>query len=322
MSSSDRWWEAPLRRAGLEPGDVLGSGMEGTVVAVPEDRVAKAWHARASSEVERLRSFYAAVDQASSQQERGRQSTGPALGFPLIERVLAVGGTSISVERRLPGTALRPVPRETPEPVTDDEVESILTVLASLAAQPVVAGLDVLPVLEGEPAFDSGAHPFEASLAGLVRRRAPTEAGPLARRLPELDRLLEATVAALGELSPSRPTLLHGDLVPANVLVDAGGRPVAVVDFGFLTTVGDPAFDAAVAASVFDMYGPHARDSEERLDAAILERFGHDPRRLGIHQAAYALVTSTCFSPSGSDGHFEWCARMLERDDVRAAVGC
>ena len=99
---------------------------------------------------------------------------------------------------------------------------------------------------------------------------------------------------------------MHGDLIPANVLVDEAGRPSAVIDFGFLTTAGDPAFDAAVTASIFDMYGPAARATEARLDA----RLDVDPERAGVHRAAYAVVTATCFSPTGEDGHF----RVVRRD--------
>ena len=87
-----------------------------------------------------------------------------------------------------------------------------------------------------------------------------------------------------------------------------------------MTTVGDPAFDGAVTASIFDMYGPRAADTEAILDAAIAGRFGYDPRRLAVYRAAYALVTSNCFSASGSDGHFAWCVRMLQRPQVLDAL--
>ena len=89
-----------------------------------------------------------------------------------------------------------------------------------------------------------------------------------------------------------------------------------MLDFGFLTTVGDPAFDAAVAASIFDMYGPDARATEARLDA----RLDVDPERAAVYRAAYAIVTATCFSSTGEDGHFAWCVAMLRRADVLAAL--
>ena len=40
--------------------------------------------------------------------------------------------------------------------------------------------------------------------------------------------------------------------------MDENLQPLAVLDFGFLTTAGDPRLDAAIAAAVADMYGPHA----------------------------------------------------------------
>jgi hypothetical protein len=64
------------------------------------------------------------------------------------------------------------------------------------------------------------------------------------------------------------------------------------------------------------MYGPAARSTEARLDT----RLDVDPERAGVHRAAYAILTATCFSPTGEDGHFRWCAAMLGRDDVLAAL--
>ncbi|WP_281903969.1 hypothetical protein [Phytohabitans aurantiacus] len=41
-----------------------------------------------------------------------------------------------------------------------------------------------------------------------------------------------------------------------------------MLDWRFLTTEGDPAFDAAVAASNFDMYGPEALKARPLAGAA------------------------------------------------------
>ena len=113
---------------------------------------------------------------------------------------------------------------------------------------------------------------------------------------------------------------MHGDLVPGNILV-AGEVASGLLDFGFLSTIGDPAFDAAGAASVFDMYGPDAERSEAAVDRAVAAHFAYDRERIVTYRAAYALVTANCFSPSGSDGHFDWCIRMLRRDEVRDVLG-
>lgn len=54
------------------------------------------------------------------------------------------------------------------------------------------------------------------------------------------------------------PLWLHGDLHPANLLVDERGRLSAVIDFGDLTA-GDPATDLAVAWMLFDDEPARAR---------------------------------------------------------------
>ena len=301
-------WTDFLRRSGFRPTVVLGSGMEGTVVDVGDDLVAKIWRRRTARELEALKTFYDAVAAA-----------GPGLRTPRIHQVLRLDDQLATVETRLHGSPLTG-PADRGLVLGDAAVSVITDVLAALAALPPQPGMGVLPVLEGEAPFDAEATPFAASLAGLVERRVKEFHQPLSARLAQLDAVASAVVDRLGELSAERLSLVHGDLIPANILVDGTARPQAVLDFGFLTTLGDPAFDAAVTASIFDMYGPHAAESEAVLDEAVADRFGYAPRRLAVYRAAYALVTSNCFSASGSDGHFEWCARMLERPQVLEAL--
>ncbi len=94
----------------------------------------------------------------------------------------------------------------------------------------------------------------------------PLRGVPLARRTDRLHECLarlagdddvdgRAVVAAWDELVATppwsrRPVWLHGDMHPANVLVDDGGRVCAVIDFGDLTA-GDPATDLTIAWMLF-----------------------------------------------------------------------
>ena len=88
-----------------------------------------------------------------------------------------------------------------------------------------------------------------------MARRAAAAGGPLRAALPDLDRRLVALAERLSAVPPVPDTVVHGDLFGANIHVDPAGRPVALLDFGFMTTAGDPRFDAGVTAAIVDMYG-------------------------------------------------------------------
>ena len=94
-----------------------------------------------------------------------------------------------------------------------------------------------------------------------------------------------------------------------------------MLDFGFFSTVGDPAFDAAVGAGIFDMFGPRARERQALLDRAAIDRFGYAPQRLALYRAVYAMATSNAYDPSGRDGHFRWCVDTLRSPDVARLLG-
>ncbi|SEC30732.1 Phosphotransferase enzyme family protein [Nocardioides exalbidus] len=298
---------AVVERLGFANLGVLGAGIEGVVVAISDETVAKVWSRRSYDDLVLLRGFLEAVEGAED-----------APAFPRIHDVLDLDGTWVTVERRLRGRPLWEADGSSPDLATGD-VDAMTEALAALAAVPGSPALRSLPVLPDEPAFGA-TRPFELELADLVRRRASRFGSFLAAARPDVEAVAAGTVRALETLTPAEPALVHGDLIAANVLV-ADGRASAVLDFGFLSTAGDPAFDAAVTASVFDMWGPRAREVERELDAAFTSAFGHDPARLATHRAAYALVTACCFGTDLSDGHFAWCLAMLDRGDVREAVG-
>lgn len=300
-----------LDRAGVSHGEVLGVGVEGVVVALDSETVAKVWVTRSRDDLELLKRFYAAID--------AHRPSGSPIEFPHIVDVVSIDGTLVSVERRLTGTPLWVADGSSPL-LTASSVDAMTEVLAALARIPAAAGLFALPMLpDGEPPFDPAAA-FEAELADLVTRRVARFEIALATACPDLDRIAAGTVTALRRLTPASRVLVHGDLIAANVLT-AGGRASAVLDFGFLSTAGDPAFDAAISASCFDMWGPRSRDVERELDDAFAAAFGYGSFRVAVYRAAYALVTACCFGTDLSEGHFAWCMDMLARPDVRDAVG-
>jgi len=272
-----------LRSLGYPVTGLLGSGMEGVVAALDEERVVKLWDRRGRAEVDQLRTFYDAVHHA-----------GFALELPRILEVVEVDGRLLTVQARLHGH----VP-------SADEADLVIDVLATLADLPVHPDMAVLPVPDGEAPFDPRL-PFATSLADLVERRAPLLG----------DHLDTGTTAALASdlrsLTNVSPRLVHGDLGPGNLLV-SGGRPSGLLDFGYVSTVGDPAFDAAVAVVLADMFGPGADATRARIQGLVVERFGYDADRLALYRAAYGLVTASCLVAAGDGSHFRWCLDLLRR---------
>lgn len=286
---------------------MLGKGVEGTVVDLSPEEVAKIWHGRSRADLDALLRFG---------QSLGTELGGASFALPRVLELLEDDGLVITIERKVHGQPLRPDRIPAP-PVADADAARLLgDALEGLSHMEISPGLTALPILPGDRPFDGA---FTTSLADLVERRFRILPDLLRREVDDIDALVPAIAGGLRKLPSDPAALIHGDLIPANVLVQ-DGHVSGVLDFGFLTTVGDPQFDAAITASIFDMYGPNARASEIALSTAFTARFGHDPDRYGLYRAAYAVITNAYFASDGSDGHFAWCAQMLRRPDVRAAV--
>lgn len=298
---------ALLRQHGWTPGDILGAGMEGTVINLSADSVAKVWHGRNPIDFSAAVRFGAAVAHAPIPFRCSRT-------IDIVED----DGLTVTIEQKVTGRPLRPDALPDAPLVADEEARLLGDALAGLSWA-TTGDLNALPILPTEQPF-SGTSSFGASLAGLAERRFAQRPELLRQELGDIDEVLAALLRRLRDLpDPESACLIHGDLIPANVLVE-DGEVAGVVDFGFLTTAGDPQFDAAIAASSFDMYGPNARQSEQALSAAFSARFGHDLTIYGLYRAAYAVVTNSYFASDRWDGHFRWCVEMLRRPDIRDSI--
>ena len=268
-------------------GQLLGEGMEGAVYALDDHRVAKVWHHGSIPALQRLTHFYAGLSFT--------------FAVPRIDEITTVDGRVVTIEKRLHGT---------PGRATTDVIVALATELAATGPHPEAR---TLPVLGGNDPLLTRDEDFPVGLARLAAARAT----PVLRHaVDDADRKIAALKPRLAEVDTGRRTVIHGDLFPGNVLVDDEGRPTAVLDWGFLTTEGDPAFEAAVAAAIYDMYGPDAPDTEDEL----LSRMPYDRTTLLVHRAAYSMLTATAYDPSGRDGHFAWCMAALNRPDVTRAL--
>ncbi|MEU2611363.1 phosphotransferase [Micromonospora sp. NPDC007271] len=165
-----------------------------------------------------------------------------------------------------------------------------------------------------------GHRTWAGALRALLDRRVAAFHPTLRGTVDMFDEKLARVRHLIDGLRPPRTVTIHGDLVRENVLVTPAGEPAALLDWGFLSTEADPAFEASITAGVFDMYGPAGRSLDEEWVENLCRLFGHTRHQLLFYRAVYALLTSNSYDAEGQDGHFAWCAAALNRPDITEAL--
>ncbi len=298
-----------LIRSGRRPAGHIGSGMEGHVFDIGDELVAKVWFAKTPGEIEPLQAFYEMLD---------------ALRLPFATpRILEIhdlpGGT-VSIERVLRGTPLSELvdrdEREPPRFATD----AVMSILTALRDHPAPDAQPILHILGVEQLDATPPHNAMPTLLHIVRRNVERYGDLLRRSVTDFDGVLERTVQQVSRLPDTGRSAVHGDLCPPNILLGPDRTVSAVVDWGFLSHVGDTTFDATIACGSYNLYGRHFRQTDDYLVSVCADLLGFDRQRLLVSRALYALLTSIAYSEDGTDGHFGWCVGNLNRDDVRAAL--
>ncbi len=299
---------AYFHRLGFQP-SFLARGMEGLVFDLGHDRVGKVWFSKPVEDVRLLQQFY-------------DQLRDCPLRFltPLIRDVVEMpNGIVASIEERLPGTALKHfrdiLPRD--QILREKTIASFVRVVTELSTIADVRASRELSLINVRVPLGL-ADTWGDTLAYVIQRRVEGSRAVLGRAIHDVDAILIRAVTALRELPRVAPGVIHGDICTENILVDPVTlEPTALIDFGFLTASGDPIFDAVVATLIYDMYSPLAAESRRELHRRFAEGFGEIfIRRYPLYRAAYALATATAYSPEGNDGHFAWCAEILNTVDL------
>ncbi|MCZ0970687.1 phosphotransferase [Streptomyces albulus] len=206
----EKWFDyfAGERHRVVEP---LGSGMEGAVYRLDDGMVGKVWGERSAEELRRLGRFYAHLDQA-----------GLPFATPLYQEVREVLGQAVTVERHLPGVPLDDKRFSGPE-----EWPTVLscldTVLGAFAEVPDAPELRDLPVMTQNRALWAGSATWSQALTGVVADRASRFGDQLRAKVADFDAKLAQLHRALAAFDDVRPALVHGDLIPGNILAGADG---------------------------------------------------------------------------------------------------
>jgi aminoglycoside phosphotransferase (APT) family kinase protein len=290
--AQDSEWARRFAARGWAGARPLGGGMDGAVYALDEHLVAKVWRRRGRVELLEIQAFYEWL-------------AGAGVGFatPRIVEVWEEEGAAVTVEERLPGVPLDQV-RPPDGPLDPAAVECMLDVLAGLRGA-------------GAP---PGSAPWPRALGEMVERALAGSGELLRAQVPGFEAMVGRLHELIAGLEVEEPAALHTDLIPANVLVDDSLRPLAVLDFGLLAQAGDPLFDLAVTASVYEMYGPGAAAVEAAIKEAAARRWDLPPDRLALYRAVYAIATATLYDLAGKDGHFRWCTKILNRPEVKTLL--
>lgn len=302
-------WLRHFARQGYTEAAPLAAGVEGAVYRLGNGTVAKVWAHRRRPELLLAQRFSADV-----------AASDLPFATPVILRVEEVGQTAVTYERELHGVPLRQRLTDARPELDASTLSCLVQVVKALATVAATPAMRQLPVLDEDRPLWTGTDDFPAALIALLQRRTARHGELLARHVPGFWLHYGRLLRKLDAVDRVPDTVLHGDLVAGNILVDDGGRPAAVLNFGFLSTAGDPRMDAAVTALITDMYGPHGPARVTVLTRTFAGELGYPIDVLLAYQAAYATATSNAFTDDGSDGHFAWCVAQLNRPDLHAAI--
>ena len=291
---------ADLDRIAAELGGIqrLGHGGEAVVWALDETRVVRVHRQPQAEHVRRIAAFIDRLDRDAA-----------PFALPELLEVGEADGTTWAIERRLPGRALDGVLQGLRGDVRRRALRAYLDGAGQVRRLGVPDGWDAgCGEVFMEPPIRTERWPD--LLAGQLQRQLDLARPVLTQEVPHLDAVEASVLAgAAAEPDPGERSLVHGDFFPGNVLVGPDLAVTAVLDWSWLTVIGDP--DHELRSAVVFLRGSRTGTAEDEAYCTelLVERWGEDARNRIARARRFEAAR---FSPYDEDpGLHGWCVDVL-----------
>lgn len=142
-----------------------------------------------------------------------------------------------------------------------------------------------------------------------ARVRVAAEDDVLAAAVPDLAGIVTRYIARLDAIPDPPKCLVHGDIYPANVMMNDDLQVTGLIDFGFTTRVGDHVMDLAGACHYLTAYDLSAQADLDHVKQLILTKYGAEViDRIGLYAVWFAFDFAYNHDAAAV---FAWCVKLI-----------
>ena len=284
----------------------LGKGMQSTVFELDKDYVLKIYGVDIGiKNLKRLKSFYESLD-----------TEDVTFHTPLLTDIKEVGTKLLVTEKKLQGRcpgmdAFKDFPATSLKKYLSSYVESLFSIQRiKTSFLNIAEPLD----LTGDFFTHKSYKNWEELITTALKVKYFKNQDIFDLKVKNAPQLIEKLINKVQSFYVGNNYLIHGDFFPANTMINEDMKITSLLDFGILTTIGDPIFDIALGATFSDMYGQVTHFKiKEFVCGLVKERISkEDYDRTQIYILIYSFISANMYRTNDpTDGHFTWCINNL-----------
>ena len=284
--------EAVTAAFGVTEGDLIGSGWESTIYALGKTQILRIPRPEVVSEG-KLRA------------QAGLIANLPPLPFavPRIREIARIDGQLYVIEDRIEGHSMAALlPRLSAE-------RRALALRAYLAAAEAMSAVTAPGQAYGDLLSDTPQRCEKWADYLTARVHVAAEDEVLAAEVPDLAGIVKRFTARLDALPDPPKCIVHGDIYPANVMMNDDLEVTGLIDFSFTTRIGDHVMDLAGACHFLLATKVASQAEYDELMRLILLKYGPEViDRIGLYGVWFAFD----FAYNHDDAAvFAWCVNLI-----------